>query len=67
MAYTATSDDVAITDASGILGLGGIVGGTTTGCDEGTTEILIEAAYFDPLTIRRSAKRLGVNLSLIHI
>ena len=60
-AYTATSDDVAITDATGILGLGGIVGGTTTGCDEGTTEILIEAAYFDPLTIRRSAKRLGVN------
>jgi len=43
------------------LGLGGIVGGVTTGCDEDTTEILIEAAYFDPLTIRRSAKRLGVN------
>ena len=60
-AYTATSDDVVITDDSGILGLGGIVGGTTTGCDENTTEILIEAAYFDPLTIRRSAKRLGVN------
>ena len=59
--YTATSEDIAITDDSGILGLGGIVGGTTTGCDEDTTEILIEAAYFDPLTIRRSAKRLGVN------
>ena len=60
-AYTATSDDVAITDESGILGLGGIVGGTSTGCDEDTTDILIEAAYFNPLTIRRSAKRLGVN------
>ena len=33
----------------------------TTGCDENTTDILIESAYFDPLTIRRSAKRLGVN------
>jgi phenylalanyl-tRNA synthetase beta chain len=59
--YTATSEDTAICDESGILGLGGIVGGTTTGCDEGTTDILIECAYFDPLTIRRSAKRLGVN------
>lgn len=59
--YTAGADDCAITDASGILGLGGIVGGVTTGCDENTTDILIESAYFDPLTIRRSAKRLGVN------
>jgi len=59
--YIASSDDTAICDESGILGLGGIVGGTTTGCDEGTTDILIECAYFDPLTIRRTAKRLGVN------
>ena len=59
--YRASSGDVAICDDSGILGLGGIVGGTTTGCDEGTTDILIECAYFDPLTIRRTAKRLGVN------
>ena len=59
--YIAGNSDVAITDDSGILGLGGIVGGTSTGCDESTTDILIECAYFDPLTIRRSAKRLGVN------
>ena len=59
--YTATDADIAITDDSGILGLGGIVGGVTTGCDETTTDILIESAYFDPLTIRRSAKRMAVN------
>lgn len=59
--YVATSEDCAITDESGILGLGGIVGGVTTGCDADTTDIFIESAYFDPLTIRRSAKRLGVN------
>ena len=59
--YTATDTDVAITDESGILGLGGIVGGVSTGCDETTTDILIESAYFDPLTIRRSAKRMAVN------
>ena len=60
-AYTASKTDVAICDESGILGLGGIVGGMSTGCDEGTTDIFIESAFFDPLTIRRSAKRLGVN------
>ena len=59
--YTATDADIAITDDSGILGLGGIVGGVTTGCDETTTDILIESAYFDPLTIRKSAKRMAVN------
>lgn len=59
--YTATEDDVVIADESGILGLGGIVGGEDSSCDENTTDILIESAYFDPLTIRRSAKRLGVN------
>jgi phenylalanyl-tRNA synthetase beta chain len=59
--YIASDADVAICDESGILGLGGIVGGTSTGVDETTTDILIESAYFDPLTIRRTAKRLGVN------
>ncbi|MBC6402135.1 MAG: phenylalanine--tRNA ligase subunit beta [Hyphomonadaceae bacterium] len=59
--YTATEQDCVICDESGILGLGGIVGGRTTSCDENTTEILIECAYFDPKTIRRSAVRLGVN------
>ena len=59
--YTASPDDVAICDESGILGLGGIVGGESSGVSESTTDILIECAVFDPLTIRRSAKRLGVN------
>ena len=59
--YIASSGDVVIADEKGVLGLGGIVGGTSSGCDEDTTDILIESAYFDPLTIRRSAKRLGVN------
>lgn len=59
--YTASAGDVAIADKKGILGLGGIVGGESSGVSEDTTDILIECAVFDPLTIRRSAKRLGVN------
>jgi len=59
--YTASADDVAIADENTILGLGGIVGGESSGVSEDTTDILIECAVFDPLTIRRSAKRLAVN------
>ncbi|GLQ23938.1 phenylalanine--tRNA ligase beta subunit [Algimonas ampicilliniresistens] len=59
--YTATADDVVIADERGILGLGGIVGGESSGVSDETADILIECAVFDPLTIRRSAKRLGVN------
>ena len=59
--YEAGPDDIVIADGSGALGLGGIVGGESTGVDENTTSILIECAVFDPLTVRRTAKRLGVN------
>lgn len=59
--YTATNEDIVIADEDGVLGLGGIVGGVESGVSETTTDILIESAYFDPLTIRRSAKRLGIN------
>ena len=59
--YTASSQDVAICDENGILGLGGIVGGESSAVSETTTDILVECAVFDELTIRRSAKRLGVN------
>ncbi|MDC0456255.1 phenylalanine--tRNA ligase subunit beta, partial [Candidatus Pelagibacter sp.] len=37
-----------ITDASGVLGLGGIIGGTRTGTQLDTKNVLIESAYFNP-------------------
>ena len=59
--YIIGADDCAIADDSGVLGLGGIMGGVSTGCDDGTTDVFIECAYFHPLTIRKTAKRLGLN------
>ncbi len=58
--YIASASDCVIADDSGVLGLGGIMGGTSSGCTEATTDVFIESAYFDPLTIRKSAKRLGI-------
>ena len=59
--YQTNPEDVAISDDKAVLGLGGIIGGSSTGCNASTTNIFIECAYFDPLTIRKTAKRLSIN------
>lgn len=59
--YTLSDTMVAVCDDSGVLGLGGIVGGTSTGCSDTTTNVFLECAYFDPLTIARAGRALGVN------
>jgi len=50
-----------ITDKSGILGLGGVIGGTRSGTEFGTKNILLESAYFLPSSIRKSSSILGID------
>ena len=50
-----------ISDNKGVLGLGGIIGGTRSGTELSTKNILLEAAYFDPSSIRRTAKKLNID------
>jgi len=50
-----------ISDKSGVLGLGGIIGGTSTSTELGTKNILLEAAYFSPSSIRKTARDLNIN------
>ena len=50
-----------ISDAEGPLGLGGIIGGVRSGTELNTKNILIEAAYFDPIITRKTAKILDIN------
>jgi phenylalanyl-tRNA synthetase beta chain len=50
----------AITDDSGVIGLGGVLGGASTGCDENTTEVFIECAYFTPLNIFQTGRATGI-------
>ncbi len=49
-----------IADDSGPLGLGGIIGGETTGCTEATKNVLIECAWFDPLRIAATGRKAGI-------
>jgi phenylalanyl-tRNA synthetase beta chain len=51
---------VAIDDDRGTVSLGGVMGGTRTGVDEGTTDVFLEAALFDPLRTAATGRRLGV-------
>ena len=46
--YKLKKDMCVISDKSGVLGLGGIIGGTTTSTELDTKNILLEAAYFRP-------------------
>jgi len=49
-----------IADAEGVVGLGGIMGGADSEIGDGTEDVLLEAANFDALTVRRAAHRQGV-------
>jgi phenylalanyl-tRNA synthetase beta chain len=50
-------DDLLITDGSGPIGLAGVMGGAATEINETTTDVLLEAANFDPAVIARAARR----------
>jgi phenylalanyl-tRNA synthetase beta chain len=54
---TLDPDDLLITDDSGPIGLAGVMGGATTELGPDTSDVVIEAAHFDPVTISRSARR----------
>jgi phenylalanyl-tRNA synthetase beta chain len=50
-----------IADDNGVLGLGGIIGGETTGCTEETRNVFVESAYFDPLRTAKTGRKTGVH------
>ena len=52
---------VVIADEKNIESIAGIMGGEQSGCDETTTDVLIESALWDPLNIAQSGRKLGIN------
>ncbi len=58
--YEVTPAMCAIADDARVLGLGGVMGGTWSGCDESTTDVLIESAYFDPKITRATGRATGI-------
>ncbi len=60
--YTITPEMCVIADAGGErpVGLGGVMGGESTGCSEATTEVFIESAWFDPLRTAQTGRTTGI-------
>ena len=54
---TLSTEDLLITDDSGPIGLAGVMGGASTEIDSRSTNVLVEAANFDPTSIARTARR----------
>jgi phenylalanyl-tRNA synthetase beta chain len=55
-----TVDDLLIADQRGPVAIAGVMGGATSEVSAVTKQVLLEAATFDPPSIRRTAKRLGI-------
>ena len=59
--YALDPETVVIADERGPESIAGIMGGEHSGCDETTTDVLIESALWDALNIARTGRRLGIN------
>src|SRR5581483_10232875 len=61
-----TSEDLVVADARKPVGLAGVMGGFETMITEKTRNILIESAWWDPITIRKMSKRHGIHTDASH-
>jgi phenylalanyl-tRNA synthetase beta chain len=55
-----TPETLVIADASGPIGIAGVMGGAASEISEATTDVVIESAIFDPVSIRRTAFRFAL-------
>ena len=58
---TLHSEDLMICDAEKPLCIAGVFGGLSSGVTENTTQIFLESAYFNPVSVRKTAKRHGLS------
>ncbi len=63
---TLTSDDLLICDGEGPVALAGVMGGLESEVTGDTTRLLLEAASFAPIVVRRTARRLGLHSESSH-
>jgi phenylalanyl-tRNA synthetase beta chain len=58
--YTLDPSMVVIADDSGAQGIGGVMGGELSSCTDATTDVFVESALFDPISIARTGRKLGI-------
>ncbi|MCP4681461.1 MAG: phenylalanine--tRNA ligase subunit beta [Desulfobacterales bacterium] len=60
-AHNLSSETLMICDGERAVAMAGIMGGLNSEIFAGTKHVLVESAFFDPVTIRRASKRLGIS------
>ena len=63
---TLTSDDLVVADAKKPVGLAGVMGGFDTMITDKTRNILIESAWWDPVTVRKTSRRHSLHTDASH-
>jgi phenylalanyl-tRNA synthetase beta chain len=63
---TLDPEDLVVADHARALGLAGVMGGWDTMITPATTNVLVEAAWFDPVAVRRTARRHGLHTDASH-
>jgi phenylalanyl-tRNA synthetase beta chain len=63
---TLSPEDLVVADAKRPVGLAGVMGGYDTMITDKTKNILIESAWWDPLTVRKTARRHGIHTDASH-
>ena len=58
---TLSNEDIVICDENGPMAIAGVMGGKKSGVSEGTSVIFLESAYFNPVSVRKTAKRHGIS------
>ena len=59
--YTLNDSICVISDDKAVESLAGIMGGEASGCDEATTDVLIESALWNEINIAQTGRKLGIN------
>lgn len=63
---TVGPDDLLICDGDTPVAVAGVMGGANSEIDAATKDVVIECAYFDPRSVRRTARRLGMHTDASH-
>ena len=59
--YALRAGQMVISDDQGVESLAGIMGGEVSGCTEATTDVFLESAWWDPITIATTGRALKIN------
>jgi phenylalanyl-tRNA synthetase beta chain len=64
--HTLAPDELVVADAERAVSLAGVIGGLETGVTDKTTDVLLELATWDPVLVRRAARRLDIRTDASH-